>query len=125
MQSNLHASLQTIQDWFKQNPLTPNSPLEIKFDLNVMDAPEHVEIEIHQYIFRRATVIIQKEAGAGFTVSYPGSDAVSGPDDLAALKEVLVTLGFVRTAKQNLASMFAGAKRTKHKYPRKGKVRRA
>lgn len=122
-QSNLLSNLPKIQALFAQDPKLPDSPLEATFHLKFHDKPEHVEIEVCQFIFTRSTIHVPKVSG-DFEILTPGEAPMTGEDYVDALKHALQKLGYIRTPEQAMARMFTMAKPTKNKYPRKGKVRR-
>jgi hypothetical protein len=122
-QSNLLSNVPKIKALFDQNPTLPQPPLEATFHLKFHDHPEHVEIEVCQFIFTRSTIHVPK-ASNDFEIITSGQPPVTGEDSVEALQHALQKIGYIRTPEQALTRMFTMAKTTKTKYPRKGKVRR-
>lgn len=122
-QSNLLSNVPKIQALFDQNPMLPRRELEATFHLKIHDHPEHVEIEVCQFIFTRSTIHVPKASG-DFEIITCGSAPMTGEDSVEALQHALQKIGYIRTPEQALTRLFTTAKTTKSKYPRKGKVRR-
>jgi hypothetical protein len=119
----LLTQLQEIKNLFKPNPMLARGPLDAVFELNFSENAEHVEIEIKQFIFSRCRVLIPK-AGGNFTIVTCGQPDVTGTDDLPALKNALIELGYLKSPKQDMTKLFTHARKPKNKYPRQRAVRR-
>lgn len=121
MQNPLLQKVAEIESWFAPNPHVAPGPLEPVFDLVRVQERDQLVIEIRQFIFTRARIVIpHNERNAWLRTA--GRCDMGG--DLACLRNVLVHDGYIKTKRENLLQLFTSAKKPKNKYPRKGKVSR-
>lgn len=123
MQNSMLSQLPQIQALFAPNPHIVPGPLDTVFELKTRQEADHLAIDICQFIFTRATIVIPHE-GNGCMLITPGKDDI-GPCDLRTLRNALWHDSYIKSQPENMALLFTRAKKTKNKYPRKGKVRRA
>lgn len=122
MQNPMLSQLPQIKAMFAPNPYIAPSPLDPVFELKTRQEADHLAIDICQFIFTRATIVIPHE-GNGCMFVTAGKDDV-GPCDLASLRNILWHDSYIKSKPENMALLFTRAKKPQNNYPRKGKVKR-
>lgn len=122
MQNPMLSQLSQIHAMFAPNPHIAPSQFDIVFELKTRQEADHVAIDICQFIFTRATIVIPHE-GNGCMFVTAGKDDV-GPCDLASLRNILWHDDYIKSKPESMALIFTRAKKPQNNYPRKGKVKR-
>ena len=122
MQNPMLSQLPQIHAMFVPNPHIVPSKLDIVFELKTWQEADHVAIDICQFIFTRATIVIPHE-GNGCMLVTPGSLDI-GPCDLQALRNALWHDDYIKSKPENMALLFTRAKKPQNKFPRQRSVRR-
>lgn len=122
MQNPMLSQLPQIHAMFAPNPHIVPSQFDIVFELKTRQEADHVAIDICQYIFTRATIVIPHE-GNGCMFVTAGKDDV-GPCDLASLRNILWHDDYIKSKPESLALLFTRAKKPQNKFPRQRSVRR-
>ena len=122
MQNSMLSKLPQIHAMFAPSAFIAPSPLDVVFELKTRQEADHVAIDIYQYVFRRATIVIPHE-GDGCMFVTAGKDDV-GPCDLASLRNILWHDNYIKSKPENMALLFTRAKKPQNKFPRQRSVRR-
>lgn len=110
MQNPLLQKVDEIESWFKPNPFMAGDLLDPVFDLVRVQEPEQLVIEIRQFVFTRARIVIpHNERNAWLRTA--GRCDIGG--DLACLRNALVHDGYIKTKRESMLRLFTSAKKPK------------
>lgn len=110
-----------IESWFAPNPLIVREQWESGYKLVRVQEPDRLVIEIHQFIFTRARIVIPHNECNAWLVTCGRCD-IGG--DLQSLRNALINDGYIKSKPEILTQLFTRAKKPVNSYPRKGKVSR-